>query len=307
MSTLASPEEAVALFRALGTDVTVQTAQASMTATAARLVRDVLAEVDGTCSRFRDDSDLTRANRRPGRAVEVSPVLAGAVRVALQAAEQTDGLVTPTMGGQLVALGYDRTFEAIGPDDPAHLPAAPPEPGSWRRVRLEGCRLTVPAGVRLDLGATGKAYAADLAATTVADRLGVDVVVGVGGDLRAAGPGQVDWPVSITDLPGPRPDADVIARVALRSGGLATSSVLARRWGRAGQFHHLLDPRTGLPVHGPWRTVTAVGRSCVAANTASTASFVLGEAAPAWLQARSVAALLVRHDGRTVRTGGWPR
>jgi thiamine biosynthesis lipoprotein len=44
----------------------------------------------------------------------------------------------------------------------------------------------------------------------------------------------------------------------------------------------------------------------VAANTASTASIVLGERAPSWLTERNLAARLVDGDGRVLRVCGWP-
>jgi thiamine biosynthesis lipoprotein len=98
-----------------------------------------------------------------------------------------------------------------------------------------------------------------------------------------------------------------VAHVPLAEGGLATSSVSARRWTRAGRrWTQLLDPRTLGPVEGPWRTVSATGATCVAANVATTAAVVLGADAPGWLESHDVDALLVAHDGTTRRTGGWP-
>ena len=80
----------------------------------------------------------------------------------------------------------------------------------------------------------------------------------------------------------------------------------ARRWRRGGrQWHHLVDPRTGTPAAGCWRTVTALGHTAAAANTATTAAIVLGDAALEWLTARGVAARLVDHEGRVSRTPDW--
>ncbi len=308
-------------FRALGTEVWVQASAPDDTLTAAtgpvsdpvrtaeatRTVAAVLDDVDRAYSRFRADSELVRAQARPGEAVEVSALLAGAVRVALQAAEQTEGLVTPTLGGVLAALGYDRTFALLGAADPGHLPCPPPPPDAWRAIGLAGCTLTVPAGITLDLGATGKAYAADLAARIAAERVGTGVVVSVGGDVSVAGTTALaGWPLVVGDSSAELAAGRRHARIRLRHGGVATSSTAARRWGHQGRLHHLIDPRSGLPVDGPWRTVAAVGRSAVAANTASTAAFLLGAAAPEWLTERGVAALLVRHDGTHASTPGWP-
>jgi thiamine biosynthesis lipoprotein len=128
--------------------------------------------------------------------------------------------------------------------------------------------------------------------------------VSLGGDVAVAGPVPAEgWPVGIAD--GHR-DRDVAATVALRGGGLATSSTTQRRWRRGGrEVHHILDPRTGAPAPVIWRTVSVAAASCVEANTASTAAIVLGATAPAWLWRRRLPARLVRHDGAVVGTCGW--
>lgn len=71
-------------------------------------------------------------------------------------------------------------------------------------------------------------------------------------------------------------------------------------------MHHIIDPRTGRPAQGPWRTISVAGASCVAANTASTAGIVAGRAAPQWLLQRSYPARLVSATGTALHLGGWP-
>ncbi|HYN67617.1 MAG TPA: FAD:protein FMN transferase [Ornithinibacter sp.] len=293
-------------WRALGTYVELRTTPDAVLAATA-LAADVLNEVDVACSRFRDDSDLMRANRAAGHPVEVSPVLVGAVRVALEAAAETDGLVDPLLGDLLRAAGYDRTFALVPSDDPT--PAAlPVRGGSWEQVVVTEDTVTVPRGSALDLGATGKAFAADLVALSVADALDVPVLVGVGGDLRVASPDDTgqDHLVALGHTRAELEAGGPSTLVRLGSGGLATSSVSARRWRRGGlQWHHLVDPRTGRPAQGPVRTVTALGRTAAAANAATTASIVLGDAAYGWLVQRRVAARLVGHDGAVTHTPAW--
>jgi FAD:protein FMN transferase len=299
-------ELGAASWRALGTHVDLRTTPEALDRAVA-LATAVLDEVDASCSRFRDDSDLSRANRHAGRAVPASPVLVGALCVALEAAQETGGVVDPTLGGLLVAAGYDRTFGLVPGDDasPVSLPVAR---GRWEDVRVGPATVTVPAGAALDLGATGKAFAADLVALSVAEECGEPVLVSVGGDVRVlpAGGRAPDHPVvighSVADLArgGDR------AVVTVREGGIATSSTSARRWRRAGlQWHHIIDPRTGAPAHGPLRTVTALGHTAAAANTATTAAVVLGADAWDWLVAHDVAARLVDHDGHVTRTPAW--
>jgi thiamine biosynthesis lipoprotein len=148
--------------------------------------------------------------------------------------------------------------------------------------------------VLLDLGATAKAWAADRAATAIAERLSTPVLVNLGGDLAAVGD---SWPVVVGDPGEPQETVEV-------SSGLATSSTIRRTWRRGGQQqHHLLDPRTGRPAEPVWRTVSVAAATAVEANTASTAAIVMGEAAVDWLS--ELPARLVHASGAVVRTGGW--
>jgi thiamine biosynthesis lipoprotein len=171
-------------------------------------------------------------------------------------------------------------------------------------VVLDGHLLTVPAGVRLDLGATAKAYAADLAAARVATRLGVGVLVSLGGDIATAAdapPGG--WQILVRDRPG-----DPQCTVAVPAGtAVATSSTVSRRWSRGGfPRHHIVNPRTGQPAEPVWRTATAAAARCVDANTATTAALVRGAAAVSWLRRTGLPSRLVGADLRVVTVNGWP-
>jgi thiamine biosynthesis lipoprotein len=187
-----------------------------------------LAAVDAAGSRFRPDSEIVALGRawsgpagtagRPARTrpARVSPLLAEAIAVALEAARVTGGDVDPTVGGAMDAAGYDRDFALVPP----------------------------------------------------------------------AGPSAV---------------------VVITAGGLATSSTAARRWQRGGEvLHHILDPRTGIPVAPVWRTVSVAAASCTAANTAATAAIIRGGAAPGWLAGLGLPARLVAGSGEVLTMNGWP-
>ena len=68
-----------------------------------------------------------------------------------------------------MATGYDRTFRLVDRDGPPLTLTLRQAPG-WQRVELDDTtgRVRVPAGAILDLGATAKALAADLAAEAAA-------------------------------------------------------------------------------------------------------------------------------------------
>jgi FAD:protein FMN transferase len=261
-----------------------------------------LAAVDAACSRFRDDSEIQAVRAAGGRPVRVSPLLAELVAVAVEVARRTGGRVDPTVGNALVRLGYDRDFTVLHNGSGWRAAPAPtPVPG-WQRIRLSGDTLTVPEGLLLDLGATGKAYAADRCAARVALDCGVGVLVSLGGDIATAGPEpEGGWRVLVQDGPG-----EPSCVVGLPSGTvLATSSTRSRRWGT--NLHHILDPRTCQPAQPLWRTVSVRAADCVTANALSTGAVVSADGALEWLRRFDVGARLVRADG-TVRTvGGWAR
>ena len=288
-------------FPALGT--TAEVLVTGDLAVAVELLRAELDAVDAACSRFREDSEIERLHRDAGRAVEVTPLLAEALAVALRAARLTGGLVDPTVGAAVCSLGYDRDFAAVTDGESG---SAVPAPG-WHRVLLDGTTVVLPKGIRLDLGATAKALAADHAARTIARRTGAGVLVNLGGDVSIAGdPPPGGWRVAIADdhsVAAARPDVTV----TLRSGGLATSGTAVRQWRRGSRtVHHIVDPRTGDVPEPCWRTVSVAAKSCVDANTASTAAIVLGGQAPDWLAARRLPARLAGVDDRIVTTPGWP-
>ncbi|MEU2286413.1 FAD:protein FMN transferase [Streptomyces sp. NPDC013178] len=303
---------AAAEWRALGTTVRVVVTDPSLLESCNLLLARQLAEVDAACSRFRADSELTALDGTAGRPVRVSPLLAEALYVALRAAETTDGAVDPTVGSAMHAIGYDRDFTLVREDDRPVRLTVRRAPG-WRRVTLDRTTgtVTVPDGVRLDLGATAKAWAADRAARMLARTAGCGVLVSLGGDTAVAGePPSDGWQIRVQDVTGPvdeTPARGPYATVGLHSGGLATSGTTARRWRRGGQeLHHIVDPRTGLPVRSPWRTVSVAAATCAEANAASTAALVEGAGAERRLIRRGLPARLVAQDGTVVTTPGWP-
>jgi thiamine biosynthesis lipoprotein len=273
---------------------------------AVRTVRAVVADVDDACSRFRTDSELSRLQPRLAEGAEASPLLALLVQRALETAILTEGDVDPTLGRDLEALGYDRDIVSVrlSPDGSASTGPRPTRrPEGWRRVSVRGQTLTVPPDIRLDLGATAKAIAADSAAARVHAALGCGVLVSLGGDLATAGPEpRGGWQVIVQDLEG-----DPAQQTTLAPGfAMATSSTQKRRWQHGGtQVHHILDPRFGLPAEPVWRSVTVAAPTCLEANAYSTAGVVRGYAAVDWFRREGIPARLVDRHGRTVRTGGW--
>ncbi len=248
-------------------------------------IRVLFAEREDVFSRFRSGSELSRLNRSDATVVEVTPVFARAVSVALAAAEHTRGLVDPTLGVALEAAGYDRNFAELRPDE---RPPGPTHPGSWRALAIVGGILFRPAGTKLDLNGVVKSMAVDDAVALLPG----DGYVSAGGDLATRGEMDVLLPSG--------------GSVALRGGGIATSGSSRRSWIRGGELqHHLIDPRTGRPARSCWTDVTVAAGSCLAADVAARAAFILAEDGPRWLDDRGLAGSFVAPEGVWAENRTW--
>jgi thiamine biosynthesis lipoprotein len=297
------------VFDALGSTAVLAVSDPAGLRAARAAVQDVVDKFDRTCSRFREDSELCRLNSAAGEAVPVSPLLLDAVSASLRAAQQTDGDVVPTVGEALVALGYDRDFAALAglAPAPARVKIAPVL--AWQTVQVdrEAGTVRLGRGVKLDLGATAKALAADRAAAAANEASGCGVLVSLGGDLSICGPAPGGgWKIRVTDDHRSDPTAPGQS-ISLHAGGLATSSTSVRRWRTSsGEAHHLVDPATGQSVRSCWRTVSVVAGTCLDANIASTAAIIRGTSSVSWLQTLGLPSRLVDVDGRVRHLVGWP-
>jgi thiamine biosynthesis lipoprotein len=240
--------------------------------------------------------------------VAVSALLFEALTVACDVAEKTRGAVDPTVGNAIAALGYDADLAEVR-SRPAVPPRALGRVAGYQHVQLDPRRRTVriPRGVRLDLGSSAKAWAADRAAARIAGRIAAGTLVSLGGDVAVAGPSPAGgWPIGIARKSS-APAAQVDQVVAIGRGGLASSGTAARTW-RAGDrdVHHIVDPRTGDCAPPYWVLVSASGATCVEANCVTTAAIVWGEQALPRLAGHREAVRLVRHDGKVFSLNGWP-
>jgi thiamine biosynthesis lipoprotein ApbE len=299
-------------WEALGSSVVLRLTDAAALGPARAAIERELDAIDRACSRFRPDSELSLVNSSAGYPVRVSQLLMEALAVALRAAALTEGDVDPTLGHALELAGYDR--------DRLLLLPSRGEPGprgsitvralaGWRAVMLDRARATilVPRGIRLDLGATAKAWAADRAAASAAQTAGCGVLVSVGGDIATSGPAPAGgWRIRVTDDHRNDPSAPG-QTVSILSGGLASSSTTVLRWSHDGHtMHHIIDPATQAPVETIWRTVNVAAACCTDANIATTAALVRSGAAAAWLEEIGLPARLLDRDGSVVTVGGWP-
>lgn len=231
-----------------------------------------------TLSRFDPQSELSRLNADPAAVVPASPLMIRFVSTAIAAAERSGGLVDPTLLGEVIAAGYDRSLSGAAParfDSTAqqHHPARPLDAARWRSIDVRGTTIARPSGVGIDSGGVGKGLAADMAFATITRVLGPDasLIVDCGGDMRVS-----DSPQTII-VESPWLTSGSLT-LNCSGGGVATSGIDRRIWHKPdGQLaHHLIDPSTGEPAWTGIVSVTAIGNDAVDAETTAKTALLGG-------------------------------
>lgn len=258
-----------------------------------------LRRIESLMTRFREDSDIGRANLAAARrAVPISSDTAEVLRRALTWARASDGAFDPCLGRAVEAwdVGHRRV-----PLDPAER-AALALPRLWASLEVDTGR-SVPRvrfgdpAVSLDLGGIAKGYGVDAAGRALRDHGVFHGLVNVGGDLVALGAsGNGDpWRIGVRSPDDPR---RVAATLEVTDGAIATSGDYLRFFEHGGRrYHHLMDPRSGEPRETAMRTLTVIAGSCLDADAGATAVFGMDPArARRTLRAVSPEAAVVHTD-----------
>jgi len=269
-------------FLVMGTvfTVTLPADRADYLEPAGVLSANALYELENLLSFYRPDSDIGRLNQAAGAApTPVAPPTLAVLRAARRYGELSAGAFDITVAPLL------QTWGLRGGAPPRQPPAAAELDAARRRVdfrRLEignqTARLAQP-DMQLDLGGIAKGFAVDEVARIMVKHGLTNVLLNLGGNLRALGasaPGQA-WRIAVQNpfVPG-----QVLGVLELRDGEAAATSGNYERFvtidGR--RYAHILDPRTGRPTSG-MAGVTVIGGGADAAMDAdalSTTLFVMG-------------------------------
>jgi len=262
------------VFRAMGTTCRI----VAPTHDLAMFGQELVHGLERRWSRFDEASEISAVNATDGQLCIVSPPTYELVSLAELARTATGGSFNPLMLNQLTTLGYDRSWEFMSPVDE---PAASHRPGSASAIELfpDVSAIRLPAGTRFDPGGIGKGLAGDMVAAALLEHGAHSAQVELGGDVRVAGPGwgPEGWRVVIDDSDHGTGEAGTLT---IASGGVATSSVVRRRW-RYGDIdaHHLIDASTGMPAITDLDAVTVAAPTLWWAEVAAKVALMGGSAA----------------------------
>ena len=273
-------------------------------------LQEAVDEVDAQMSTWRPGSDLMRLTAAPvGTWISVPDRLMAVLRLGVEIGRASGGAFDIGMGDAVTAWGFGSEAAA-----PGRIRAAM---AAKRVPAFEALEIDVPTGrvrktapLALDLNGIAKGYGVDrLAETLLGAGIGASLV-GIDGEMRAAGlrPDGEPWVVAVE---APDPDRRAPRSIlALQDAAVATSGnyrhwveVLGRR------LSHTMDPCRGAPLLVSPSSVTVVARGCAEADAWATALMVLGpDKGAALARERGLDALFLpaAEDGdrRCVRVGG---
>jgi thiamine biosynthesis lipoprotein len=253
-------------------------------------------------SRFRSDSELSRINQSSGRPIKVSKTFWDVLKVSEKVERESSNLVTPAIHDQLIAAGYDTSFD--GMPDNIQGSARIDNPGTFLlsdgQIDSKTMTVRLPENCRLDFGGVAKGWAAHQAAQRL-KRSG-PALVNSGGDIAITGrmsDGSC-WSVGVANPDSPSENLEVLK---LGRCGVATSGTDYRRWKKDDVWqHHIIDPRTGLPANTDILSATVVAANVMEAEMNAKVAVILGgDDASNWLEDNpSVAGILVYKTGKVV-------
>jgi len=235
-------------------------------------------DLEAILSANRDDTNIAAINAGAGVApVKAEPETLEILAEGLEYARISDGLLDPTVGPLVKAWNIGTEYAAV--PSPETLTAAM-SLIDWKKVAVDHDAGTVflpEAGMKLDLGAIAKGYAADEAARIIASHGIKRAIVDLGGNILAVGEkaSGTPWRIGIRN---PAADEGGSAlSMQITDAAVVTSGVYERYFVENGKhYHHILDPFTGYPEENGLLSVSIVTARSIDADALSTTVFLLG-------------------------------
>ena len=267
-----------------------------------KLVTDEIHRLDLLLSAADSGSTLSQLNL--AGSAELSGDILALVRDSLSLSEKTGSAFDPTVYPLVRLWGF--------PEEEYHVPSQEELEKTLalvgiEHVHLDGSTVTLDEGTMLDLGAIAKGYAAQQCANLLEQNGAEAALLSLGGNVQTLGskPDGSAWAVGIADPENP---SQAIAELTFfGSKALVTSGGYQRFFEFDGvPYHHILDPKTGLPADNSLASVTIVCDNGEAADAYSTALFVMGlEAATAfWKTQNDFEAVFILKDRTIYATEG---
>lgn len=239
---------------------------------------ELLDAIEDEASQWREASWVSRFNAGgSARPVSVPPHVWAMLVEAERVYGQSGGVFDITAGPLVELWGFGES-PGSGPPTPARLAETLKRCGGDKLLLDHAGRTAAKAvpGLALDLSGLAKGYAVDAAAALL-DEAGVEhYLIAFGGEVyaRGNGPGGDGWRVEVERAGGAKRVITLRNQAAATSGG----GQQHKQTNGVGYATHLIDPRSGLSMSDPSRSVTVLAPRAVTADAWATVSAVLTDA-----------------------------
>ena len=267
----------------MGTIAAVQSSTLAEAQRARDSVQPIFTQVNARFSTWQKETELSAINRAAGTdtPTALSPEMKTVIASSLSMSRESEGAFNPLVGSLMAVWGFGNGATPSETPSQDALQAATLL-ADWRSIRFtaeaSAATLYLPRkGMKLDLGAIAKGYAVDVAYEKLTQSGYTNILIDLGGNLRAMGEassGRGGWRTGIRN---PFAEEICIAQFLLTNGeAVATSGNYERFVEINGiRYAHIMDARTGRPVRG-MAGVTVIAPSAMLADALSTTLFVLG-------------------------------
>ncbi len=250
---------------------------------------DYCRTAEKTFSMTDPESELYRLNASSGMPVQVSDELYALLENCLNFSELSDGAFDITLGALSSVYAFSGSVHRI-PDEQERAGLLSRAGADKISLGAENA-VFASSGTVIDLGAAAKGYIADRMKELLISEDVRHAIINLGGNVlsiggKPAGKASVPFEAGIA-VPVPGRSNEVLLTVSLTDDSLVTSGTYQRYFEQDGiRYHHILDPKTGLPAENGLASVSVCCRQSESADILSTACFVLGEEKSAELIAK---------------------
>ncbi|MBI5306594.1 FAD:protein FMN transferase [Candidatus Wolfebacteria bacterium] len=274
--------------KSMGTDVEIfiSTENKKLAEEKIKWLKKTLFYFENRFSRFIKNNELGKLNFSSSENFLASPTMTDILKKGQQFHKITKGVFDPTIITSLENFGYDKDFNDLEKNqednfDPAHkiMCGKKFEKGSFGEIIIDEEKRTIRknGSFKIDLGGIGKGYIIDLL-TGEFGKYFSDFWISAGGDMFLSGKndGQ-NWQVNIQNPFDLKNNIATIIEIKNSRMAVATSGIVKRQWRKGKKlFHHLIDPKTGLPVENDILSATVIAPDAISADVFAKTVVIMG-------------------------------
>lgn len=229
-----------------------------------------------------DSSTISKINRNAGiKPVDVSDEVFYLLETSLKISELTQGAFDITSGPLIDLWNINGKNPSVPPKEKIHTAM---ELCDYKKLHLteqpQKTAFLEKKGMKINLGAVVKGYAADTICTLLENEKIQKAVIDLGGNIYVFGKKENGKPWTIGIKNPKQPEGSPLLKVTSEQTSVVTSGVYERYFIQDNvRYHHIFDTKTGYPAQTGLESTTVICSSSLAADILSTTCFVLGETA----------------------------